>query len=275
MAAFLRIIQNIMINNYLPTNRTIKALILDMDGVLWRDEDPIGDLLLLFERMYSRYQVMLATNNSTLSAEMYVEKLARFGVHIPSRQIITSAIATALYLKEHHPKGGKVYILGEKGLHRELARHGFTHASQDVLAVVVGMDREINYTKLRDAAALIHKGVPFLGTNPDRTFPTPQGFAPGAGAILAAIEASTDIAPLLIGKPAPEMYRMALKQLDVSPEQSLVVGDRLGTDIAGGQKLGCNTALVLSGVTTLKEAEAWRPKPDYIVDNLAILVDLL
>ena len=263
------------LTHQIPNFSDLKALILDMDGVLWRDNTPIGDLPVLFKKMQSKYQVVLATNNSTNSAQMYVEKLGRFGVQLKAWQIVNSAQASAAYLKERFPDGGKVYIVGEAGLHQELALHGFEHAEEDVLAVVAGMDRHISYTKLDIASRLVRKGIPFIGTNPDRTFPTPQGLAPGAGAILAAIEAASYIKPTLIGKPAPEMYRMALQRLKRQPEQALVVGDRLGTDIAGGQNLGCRTALVLSGVSTHQEAEAWQPAPDFIVDDLTHLLELL
>lgn len=265
-------------SNYSQQNQrlsNLKALILDMDGVLWRDNTPIGDLPALFKKMQSKYLIILATNNSTNSAQMYVEKLGRFGVQLETWQIVNSAQASAAYLKERFPDGGKVYVVGETGLHQELALLGFEHAEEDVLAVVAGMDRYITYTKLDIASKLVRQGIPFIGTNPDRTFPTPQGLAPGAGAILAAIEAASYMKPTLIGKPAPEMYRMALQRLQFQPEQALVVGDRLGTDIAGGQNLGCRTALVLSGVTTYQEAEAWQPAPDFIVEDLTRLLELL
>ncbi len=253
----------------------IKALILDMDGVLWRDETPIGDLPVLFNTMMARYQLALATNNSTNSAQMYVDKLKRFGVRIEPWQIVNSSQATAAYLKQRFPQGGKVFIVGEKGLHQELAEQGFQHAESDVLAVVAGMDREITYSRLTVATRLIRHGALFIGTNPDRTFPTPQGLAPGAGAILAAIEVASDVKPILIGKPAPEMYRMALEKLQVQAEHTLVVGDRLNTDIAGGQNLGCQTALVLSGVSTRAEADAWQPAIDYLAADLTHLLEQL
>lgn len=258
-----------------PNRNPIKALILDMDGVLWRDETPIGDLPALFKTMMARYQVALATNNSTNSAQMYVDKLNRFGVKIEPWRIVNSSQATAAYLKHRFPQGGKVYIIGEKGLHQELAEQGFQHAERDVLAVVAGMDREITYPRLTLATRLIRQGALFIGTNPDRTFPTPQGLAPGAGAILAAIETASDVKPILIGKPAPEMYRMALEKLQVQTEHALVVGDRLNTDIAGAQNLGCQTALVLSGVSTRAEAEAWQPAIDYLAADLTHLLEQL
>lgn len=275
-AAFLFIIEVMPTQTMNKTNLSeIKALILDMDGVLWRDNAPIGDLATIFKTIMSRYQVILATNNSTNSAAMYVEKLARFGVQLEAWRIVNSSQATAAYLRERFPKGGNIYIVGEKGLHQELTIAGFQHAEADVLAVVVGMDREINYAKLTLAARFIQQGALYIGTNPDRTFPTPQGLAPGAGAILAAIEAASDVKPILIGKPAPEMYRMALQRLNLQPEQALVVGDRLGTDIAGAQNLGCRSALVLSGVSSRQEAENWQPVPDLIVEDLTHLLELL
>ena len=119
---------------------------------------------------------------------------------------------------------------------------------------------------------LIRSGVPFIGTNPDRTFPTPEGQVPGAGSILATIEAATDTTPLVIGKPNPAMYQYALDRLGTTPQETLVVGDRLETDIAGAQELGCPSALVLSGVTSEEDAWAWNPPPEIISDNLTNVI---
>jgi 4-nitrophenyl phosphatase len=139
--------------------------------------------------------------------------------------------------------------------------------------VVVGIDRQLSYEKLCRATLLIRSGVPFIGANPDRTFPTPEGLIPGAGAILAAIETATSVKPLIMGKPSPAMYQLALERLGTSPAETLVVGDRLETDIAGAQVIGCRTALVLSGVTSEADAYAWQPPPDFIARNLASLVE--
>lgn len=271
----------------------IQALIVDMDGVLWRDDQPIGDLPDIFASLSAKgLKVTLATNNATRSVSQYLHKLERFGVHLRAEQIINSAQAAAHYLLREHPNGGKVYIVGEDGLAQTLEDNGFSlftvtpeelasstatgsidhDAIGDVIAVVAAMDRKITYDKLIVATRLIRSGVPFIGTNPDRTFPTPQGLIPGAGAILAAIEAASGIKPEIIGKPSPEMYQVALERMDVSPEQTLVVGDRLETDIAGGQKLGCHTALVLSGVSTRQEAEHWQPTLDCIYPDFSSLI---
>jgi 4-nitrophenyl phosphatase len=142
--------------------------------------------------------------------------------------------------------------------------------------VVAGLDRTLTYDKLTQAALLIREGSLFIGTNPDRTYPMPGGrLVPGAGAVLAALEAATDVAPVIIGKPAPEMYQVAMERLGTLAGETLVVGDRLETDIAGAQALGCQTALVLSGVTTQAAALAWEPAPDWIEANLTELLDRL
>jgi 4-nitrophenyl phosphatase len=244
-----------------------------MDGVLWRNDEPIVDLPAVFRRFTGLgIGVALATNNATLNAEMYVDKLARFGVTVEPWQVINSAEATAAYLSGRFPGGGPINIVGEKGLVDALAAKGFYLAERDVLAVIAGLDRGLTYERLTQASLLIRAGALFIGTNPDRTYPTPRGQAPGAGAILALLQAASDVEPIIIGKPAPGMYRLALNRLGTSVAETLVVGDRLETDIVGAQQIGCPACLVLSGVSTFEQAAAWRPAPDIIAADLADLV---
>jgi len=121
------------------------------------------------------------------------------------------------------------------------------------------MDRQVTYNKLKQATLLIRSGLPFIGTNPDRTFPTPQGLVPGSGAILAALEAATDQTPLILGKPSPEMYQVAMERMSVRPENTLVIGDRLETDIVGAQRLGCLTALCFLVLPRLRQQTPGAP----------------
>lgn len=252
---------------------SIHSLILDMDGVLWRDSQPLGNLPDIFERIDKLgWKVCLATNNSTASIEEYLLKIGSLGVNLQPQQVITSSLATAHYLCRRYPSGGKVYIIGETGLIQALEEKGYTQSEEDALAVVVGFDRQVTYEKLCRATLLIRSGLPFIATNSDKTYPTPQGLAPGAGAILSALETATDIKPHVVGKPAPELYQVALERMGADVETTLVVGDRLETDIAGAQALGCLTALVLTGVTSNQEAHAWRPAPDWIADDLTNLL---
>jgi 4-nitrophenyl phosphatase len=248
---------------------SIKALILDIDGVIWRGPEPIGDLPGIFARFAQRgWKVALATNNASRTALQYVERLTSFGVSVEPWQIINSAIAASKYLRDLFPHGGPVYIIGEIGLTTALQEQGFYQADKNVLAVIAGIDRRLTYEKLRRATLLIRGGAPFIATNPDRTFPTPEGLVPGAGAILAALEAACYQSPVIVGKPSPAMYQIALDRLDSTPKETLVVGDRPETDIAGAQAIGCPTALVLSGVASLEEARAWQPPPDLIIADL-------
>lgn len=256
----------------------IRAIILDMDGVLWKDNEPIGDLPAIFTRLRARgIRVILATNNSTRTPDQYVEKLAKFGVSINLSQVINSANAMAHLLKRAFPQGGPLYVIGEEGLVKALAAQGFTSVGADgaPIAVVAGLDRQITFEKLKYATLLIRQGLPFYGTNPDRSFPTPYGLIPGSGAILAALQAATDVSPIIAGKPSPELYNLALEILQLEAQDTLAVGDRLETDVLGGWRAGCRTGLVLSGVATLADLESWEPKPDFVAGSLSELVDMI
>ncbi len=258
------------VSDHLP----IRALILDMDGVLWKENTPIGDLEKIFRRIESAgIKIMLATNNATRTPEQYQEKLASFKVHIAAHQIVNSATAVAIYLKNRFPNGGKIFVVGESGLKQAIQDQGFEISADNPLAVAAGLDRQITYEKLKIATLLIRSGVPFIGSNPDRTFPSPEGLIPGAGTVLAAIEASTDVKPEIVGKPFTTLYQIALDRLGTNPAETLAVGDRLDTDILGGYRAGCKTGLVLTGVSTLEELRSWSPQPDIIASDLESLVE--
>ena len=258
------------------SSQNIRGLILDMDGVLWRDTQPIGNLPEIFARIQQLdLRVILATNNATRTVASYLEKLSGFGVHLDPWQIITSSQATAHFMKTQCPKSGNIFVVGETGLQDALHEQGFTTGDGSAIAVVAGMDRQVTYEKLSKATLLIRAGATFIGTNPDRSFPTPAGLVPGAGAILAALETATDVSPIIIGKPGPIMFQQALERLGTTPEETLTVGDRLETDILGGQNARCKTAVVLSGVSTLEHAHAWKPAPDLITPDLTTVLDTL
>jgi 4-nitrophenyl phosphatase len=273
----IRMMQECMSNYMEVQNKTpINGLILDLDGVLWRGDEAIGNLSEVFFRINSLgLQIVLATNNSTLTPAQYNEKLKNFGVQLEANQIVTSSMVAANYLQDLYSEGGPVYIIGETGLVDALSEKKFIHQEETALAVVVGMDRRLSYQKLAQACFLIRSGSIFIGTNSDKTFPTPKGLAPGAGSIISALIASTDVNPAIVGKPYSEIFRVALRKLGTKPENTLVIGDRLDTDIVGGQGVGCRTALVLSGVTTQAMAEKWLPQPDFTATDLTELLYLI
>jgi 4-nitrophenyl phosphatase len=255
----------------------IQALIIDMDGVLWRENAPIGDLPKIFARIRERgWKFVFATNNGTRTPEQYTEQLSGFGVEVDANQVITSALGAAERLAKKFPARGQVFVIGEDGIKVALQNQGFEIASietaEDSIAVVMGIDRGINFDKMREATLLVRRGVPFFATNPDKTFPTPRGEIPGAGAWISVIVTATGVEPIYAGKPFPFLMEMALERLGTSREQTLVVGDRLETDIAAGQAVGCPTALVLSGVSTRAQAKAWNPRPSHIIQDLETLV---
>ena len=228
----------------------LRAAILDMDGVLYRGETPLpgaSDLIAWLRQ--EGLPFLLLTNNSTLDPAAYECKLAQMGIDVPAGQIITSAVATADFLVHSLPSGAHVYVVGEDGLRACVAARGFVLSERDPQAVVVGLDRQLTYAKLRIAGLAIRAGAAFIATNPDRTLPTEAGEVPGAGAIVAALEAATDVAPTIIGKPEPPMMEMALARLGQPASRTVAIGDRVETDIAGGQRLGLPTILLLSGVT--------------------------
>jgi 4-nitrophenyl phosphatase len=258
--------------NYLE----IKGLIFDMDGVIWRGNQPLADLPYIFSTLHERgLRFVLATNNTTLSIENFLLKLKNLDVILEKWQVINSSLATAIFLQNQFPEGGPVHIVGEEGLFTTLHEFKFYHQEKDVLAVVVGLDREVTYEKLKQASFAIQTGVPFIGTNPDPSLPTPEGLIPGTGTMLAALEAASGIAPKCIGKPEPELYNLALSRLKTRPEETLTIGDRLETDIAGGQNIGCQTCAVLTGVANEEEANNWSPKIDYILNDVSEILDVV
>ena len=255
----------------------IKALIIDMDGVLWRAEAPIGDLANTFERIRERgLKFVFATNNSTKTPEQYVERLAKFGVGVEPWQVITSSQAAAGAVAQKFPRGTKVFMVGGDGVRTALEERGFeivpVENAMQAQVFVMGIDRDVNFQKISEATLLVRNGIPFYATNADKTFPTPRGEIPGSGAWLSIITMATGVEPIVAGKPFSTLMELSLEKLGASNEESLVVGDRLETDIAAGQAAGCKTALVLSGVSTKEQASEWQPAPDIIVEDLGMLV---
>lgn len=256
---------------------TIQALVIDMDGVLWRGDTPLPGLLEFFNFLNAHnLPFMLATNNATKTQAQYLQKLARFGVAtVKPENILTSSLATAAYLRQEHGPGSKVYVVGEEGLREAMRSAGFvvlSDASQPADVVVAGADFTLTYQKLKHAALLIRGGARFVGTNGDLTFPSEEGLVPGAGSILAAIEAATGVKPPTVGKPERLMFDIAVNKMGVAPEHTAMLGDRLETDILGGQRAGLKTILVTTGIDN---AETCRQKdiyPDAIFSGIQELV---
>ena len=255
--------------------RPVRHLVIDMDGVLWHGDKPLPGLKRFFALLREHdIAFTLATNNASLTPQQYADKLASFGVVVPLGAILTSSLVVAAYLADVAPPASSVFVIGEDGLRQALQDRGFLLRDEDADYVVVGWDRELTYWELVTASLLIHGGAGFLGTNPDVTYPTERGPAPGNGAILAALQAATGVSPIVTGKPEPRMYQEALRRMDATPETTAMIGDRMDTDIAGAAKAGLTTILTLSGISTAEDASSASVEPDLVCDSIASLTEL-
>jgi 4-nitrophenyl phosphatase len=249
--------------------RDICALVIDMDGVLWQGNTPMPGLLEFFTLLRSRpIHFRLATNNPSRTPEQYVAKLAGMGVAVLPEEILTSAIVTAQYLATVAP-GAPVYVIGQDGLRQALADHGLHLCDGDKAEfVVVGLDQQLTYAKLAEATLLIRAGARFIGCNPDATLPSERGQLPGNGATLAYLQASTGVAPLIIGKPQRAIFDVALAAMNADAPHTATLGDRIETDILGGKNAGLHSILVLSGVTSPALLAASPVQPDWVFDDI-------
>jgi 4-nitrophenyl phosphatase len=235
-----------------------KGLILDIDGVLYRGDCPMPGLVEFFEIARSRPFVLL-TNNSTVSALDCRAKLARMGVQVPAAAILTVSEATGRHLAEKFPSGSRAQVLGSAALQTAVVAAGMTLVPTCGDVVVVGLDVALTYQRLAEAVRSVFAGAGFVATSFDSVLLTEQGIAPGSGAIVAAIRACVEAVPVCVGKPSPSMFQMAARQLGLPAEETLVVGDSLASDIAGGKAVGARTALLLSGISALSGQDQLQP----------------
>lgn len=229
----------------------IRALIIDFDGTMARGSQPLPGLVDFFALLRQRQiAFIIATNNTTKLPEDYVQKLIGWGVDVAAGEVITASEATAAYLTRVCTPGAPLFIIGETGLRSALAQAGFAFvedALHSVEAVVVGGDRMLTYARLKDAVLHLQRGARLIGANPDLLVPTEEGLVPEAGVTLAALQAATGLTPTIIGKPEPWLFDMALARMGANRSSTAVLGDRLQTDILGGQRSGLKTILVETG----------------------------
>ncbi|WP_286293599.1 HAD-IIA family hydrolase [Methylomarinovum tepidoasis] len=255
----------------------VRALIIDMDGVLWHGSQPLPGIREFFAALRARrLPFVLATNNASSTPAQYVAKLAGMGVKVSEDEILTSGIATAAWLAQRRdPASSRVYAIGEAGLTEPLRQQGFTLACShkeggdwQADVVVVGKDETLTWDKLATATLNLNRGAAFIGTNADVTLPMELGISHGNGAILAALTAATGREPTIIGKPEPELYRQALRRLEAAPEDVVAIGDRLETDIFGAVRAGIRSLMVLTGVSREADLAQVDYRPDWILADI-------
>jgi len=253
------------------------GFLVDLDGVVWRGEQPIeGAAETITALRDAGKRVVFLTNNASLSPREYAAKLMRHRIPTQPGDVISSAHAIIDYLKRHVrlSRGDRIHLCGTTGLAQVLRGAGLhpTEERSDVGAVVVAWNPKLTFEEIRRAADLARAGVPLIGANRDATYPGADGLLPGTGAILAAIETAAGVPAHTVGKPAPELFHAALEQAGTAAERTLVVGDRLETDIAGAKAAGLPSALVLSGVASAEDLESSDIAPDWVLDRIDDLV---
>jgi 4-nitrophenyl phosphatase len=259
----------------------IRLVIFDLDGVVYRGHEPIEGAAELVAFLHDAgVAVRYATNNSMVARSGYVDRLAKMGIPTAVEEIVTSTSATVEHLRRHAPEVRTVLAIGADGMRAELTDAGLdvTMAADAAHrpdggpldraydAVVVGLDPHVDYRRLSVAMRAVQDGAAFIATNADARYPTPAGFVPGAGSIVAAVSAASGVEPEIIGKPAPAMFRAIVEAAGASSSETVVIGDNPDSDVLGAHRAGCAAILVLTGVADAASAAslAGERRPDAI-----------
>lgn len=252
-----------------------KLFLLDMDGTLYLDDrlfEGAAEFLSNIKKSGGKY--VFLTNNSSRGVESYIEKMTRLGVSAGGSDFITSVDALIYRLRNEYGQNAltrRMYIMGTESFKAQMRAEGFniTDAIEDgIKTLVIGFDRELTFSKLEDACRLLGKSVDYFATNPDWVCPTEYGYVPDCGSFAFMLEKATGRKPEFVGKPEPQMAYLAMDRFGFAPENTLLIGDRLYTDIACGINAGVDTAFVLSGEGTLKDIDETGIEPKYIFEGV-------
>jgi NagD protein len=259
----------------MTTLRPVQSYLMDMDGVIVREDHlvPGADRFVARLREAGK-RFLVLTNNSRHAPRDLAAHLRRLGLDVKDDDIWTSAMATARFLSDQRPDGS-AYVIGESGLTTALHEAGYTQTDHDPDYVVLGETRTYSFERITRAVRLIQRGARFIATNPDDTSPSPEGPLPATGAVAAMISRASGVEPYYVGKPNPLMMRSALRRIDAHSESTVMIGDRMNTDIVSGIEAGMRTVLVLTGSTDRATAESFPYRPTRIVDSIADLVDAI
>ena len=251
--------------------REISSYLMDMDGVLVHEEHPIPGADEFLKRLSDAGRAFLVlTNNSIYTQRDLSARLGRSGIHVPAERIWTSALATARFLDTQRP-GGSAYVIGEAGLTTALHQVGYILTERDPDYVVLGETRTYSFEAITRAIRLIEGGARFIATNPDPTGPSTEGLLPATGSVAAMITRAIGVVPYFVGKPYPLMMRSALRAIGAHSETTVMIGDRMDTDIVAGLEAGMETVLVLTGISSAADAERFAYRPSRIVPSIADL----
>ncbi|WP_199178061.1 HAD-IIA family hydrolase [Mycobacterium hubeiense] len=254
---------------------TAECWLTDMDGVLVREEAALAGAAEFLQRLVEKKRRFLVlTNNSIFTPRDLAARLMRSGLSVPEESIWTSALATAAFLNDQLP-GGSAYVIGEAGLTTALHETGYTLTDIDPDFVVLGETRTYSFEAITKAIRLILRGARFIATNPDVTGPSAEGPLPATGSVAAMITKATGREPYFVGKPNPMMFRSALNRIEAHSESTVMVGDRMDTDVVAGIEAGLETILVLTGSTTVEEIERYPFRPSRVLQSIADAIELI
>lgn len=249
-----------------------KSYLLDMDGVLVRGRQPIpGAQDFIGKLLETNTRFLVITNNPLHTPRDLQHRLASEGLNVPESHLFTSALATAQFLASQRP-ASTAYVIGEAGLTTAMHQVGYTFTSKNPEYVVLGETNSYNLEQITVAIRLVNAGARFIATNPDPTGPTETGIMPACGAMAALIEKATGVKPYFVGKPNPLMMRRALNALGAHSENTIMVGDRMDTDIVAGMEAGMETILVLSGVTRMEDIDRYPYRPTRVLPSVAAIL---
>jgi len=250
-----------------------KGFICDMDGVIYHGNRLLPGVKKFVEWLKAEDKsFVFLTNSSERTPKELQEKLSRLGIEVDHTHFYTSALATATFLASQHPKGS-AYIIGEAGLINALYNVGYTMNNVNPDYVVMGESKSYSFDRIELAVNLVLKGAKLIGTNPDVSGPIENGITPATKALIAPIEMATGRNAYFIGKPNPLMMRIAVKKLGIEPEETVIIGDRMDTDIIAGIESEIDTALVLSGITNLEVMKSFPYRPRFVLNGVIDLVD--
>lgn len=247
-----------------------KGYLIDLDGTMYRGNEEIAGAKEFIQWLMDEdFPYVFITNNSSLRPEAVVQKLAKFGIITTSERVLTSAIATAQYVQAQK-KDARCFVIGEDGLQAAIQDAGLTIAKEACDYVVVGIDRELTYDKLKTASLLIQQGATFVSTNRDAAIPTEDGLVPGNGAITALLAVSSGVEPIFIGKPEKIIMDEALQMIQLARDEVLMVGDNYTTDILAGIKADIDTLMVLTGFSDASDLQSLNldAQPTYVMEDL-------
>jgi len=254
---------------------TPQCWLTDMDGVLVREDHALpGAAEFLKCLIEKQRRFLVLTNNSIYTPRDLAARLSRSGLDVPEAAIWTSALATAAFLDDQLP-GGSAYVIGEAGLTTALHEAGYTLTDTDPDFVVLGETRTYSFEAITKAVRLIGNGARFIATNPDVTGPSAEGPLPATGSVAAMITKATGREPYFVGKPNPMMFRSALNRIEAHSESTVMVGDRMDTDVVAGIEAGLETILVLTGSTTIEDVERYPFRPARVLPSIAEAIELV